>query len=76
MSEQIADEHWTYHGIDELKEKFSDWLDDIVDHLGDEREVSGKVDDGKLHFKIHDVVLTHPCELSVLIEKNKSMSAN
>ena len=61
MSEQINEDHWVCHDIDELKEKFSDWLDDTVERLGGEREVSSRVDDdGKLHFKIHDVVLTHP----------------
>ena len=61
MSEQINEDHWVYHDIDELKETFSDWLDDTVDRLGGEREVSSRVDEeGKLHFKIHDVVLTHP----------------
>ena len=61
MSEQINEDHWVYHDIDELKETFSDWLDDTVDRLGGEREVSSRVDDdGKLHFKIHDVVLSDP----------------
>ena len=60
MREQISDEHCTYHFIEELKEKFYHWLDDTVDRLGGEREVSSRVDDGKLHFKIHDVLLTHP----------------
>ena len=61
MSKEITKDHWTVHDIDELKEKFSDWLDDTVDRLGGEREVSSIVDDdGKLHFKIHDVVLSDP----------------
>ena len=61
MSVQISDDHWTDHVIDELKENFSDWFDDVVDRLGGEREVSSRVDnDGKLHFKIHDIVLTNP----------------
>ena len=61
MTEQNSDEHWIYHDIEELKETFSDWLDDTVDRLGGEREVSSRVDDdGKLHFKIHDVILSDP----------------
>ena len=61
MSVQISDDHRTDHVIDELKENFSDWFDDVVDRLGGEREVSSRVDnDGKLHFKIHDIVLTNP----------------
>ena len=61
MNEEITKDHWTVHDIDELKEKFSDWLDDTVDRLGGERKVSSRVEkEGKLHFKIHDVVLSDP----------------
>ena len=61
MSKEITKDHWTVHDIDELKEKFSDWLDDTVDRLGGEREVSSRVDEkGKLHFRIHDVILSDP----------------
>ncbi|SVB98169.1 uncharacterized protein METZ01_LOCUS251023, partial [marine metagenome] len=28
MSEQISDDHWVCHDLDELKDKFCDWLDD------------------------------------------------
>ena len=49
------------YDIEELKEVFSDWLDDTVDRLAGERKVSSRVDDeGKLHFRIHDVVLSDP----------------
>ena len=61
MSKEISEGHWFYHDIKELKEKFSDWLDDTVERLGGEREVSSRVDEeGKLHFRIHDVVLSDP----------------
>ena len=51
----------TVSDIEEMKEIFSDWLDDTVDRLGGERKVSSRVDDeGKLHFRIHDVVLSDP----------------
>ena len=51
----------TVSDIEEMKEVFSDWLDDTVDRLGGERKVSSRVDDeGKLHFRIHDVVLSDP----------------
>jgi len=54
-------DYWTVHDIEELKDTFSDWLDDTVDRLGGERKVSSRVDDeGKLHFRIHDVVLSDP----------------
>ncbi len=61
MSEEVTKDQWTVHDIDELKQKFSDWLDDTVDRLGGERKVSSRVDEaGKLHFKIHDVILSDP----------------
>ena len=80
MSKEITKDHWTVHDIDELKETLSDWLDDTVERLGGEREVSSRVnDDGKLHFKIHDVVLTHPkdtgAELDVYVTVERVESA-
>ena len=61
MSEAVTKDQWTVHDIDELKQKFSDWLDDTVDRLGGERTVSSRVEkEGKLHFKIHDVILSDP----------------
>ena len=56
-----SEDNSTVSDIEEMKEVFSDWLDDTVDRLGGERKVSSRVDDeGKLHFKIHDVVLSDP----------------
>ncbi len=56
-----SEDNSTVSDIEELKETFSDWLDDTVDRLGGERKVSSRVDDeGKLHFRIHDVVLSDP----------------
>ena len=62
MSEQISDDHWICHDLDELKDKFCDWLDDQdnVPPISEDAEVSSAEVDGKLHFKIHDVVLTNP----------------
>ena len=61
MSKEITKDHWTVHDIEELKEIFSDWLDDTVDRLGGERKVSSRVEkEGKLHFRIHDVILSDP----------------
>ena len=61
MSDEITKDRWTVHDIHELKETLSDRLDDTVDRLVGEREVSSRVDEeGKLHFRIHDVVLTNP----------------
>ena len=56
-----SEDNSTVSDIEEIKEVFSDWLDDTVDRLGGERKVSSRVDDeGKLHFRIHDVVLSDP----------------
>ena len=56
-----SEDNSTVSDIEELKEVFSDWLDDTVDRLGGERKVSSRVDDeGKLHFRIHDVILSDP----------------
>ena len=79
MSEAVTKDQWTVHDIDELKQKFSDWLDDTVERLGGERKVSSRVGkEGKLHFKNHDVILSDPDDkgdaqdLYVTIEKVKS----
>ena len=79
MSEEITKDNWTVHDIDELKETLSDWLDDTVERLGGEREVSSRVDDeGKLNFRIHDVILSDPKDkgdeqdLYVTVEKVES----
>ena len=82
MSEEITKNNWTVHDIDELKETLSDWLDDTVERLGGEREVSSRVDDdGKLHFRIHDIVLTNPRDtdeqdLYVTVERVESHEVN
>ena len=61
MSEAVTKDQWTVHDIDELKQKFSNWLDDTVDRLGGERKVSSRIDEqGKLHFRIHDMILSDP----------------
>ena len=61
MTEQITKDHWVCHDLDVLKDKLLCWFDDTVDRLAGERKVSSRVDDeGKLHFKIHDMVLTNP----------------
>ena len=83
MSEQISDDHWICHDLDELKDKFCDWLDD-QDHeppISEDAKVSSVVVDGKLHFKIHDVVLTNPRDtdeqdLYVTVERVESHEVN
>ena len=61
MSEELKKDQWTVHDIDELKQKFSDWLDDTVERPGGERKASSRVEkEGKLHFRIHDMILSDP----------------
>ena len=83
MSEQISDDYWICHDLDELKDKFCDWLDDQdnVPPISEDAEVSSVVVDGKLHFKIHDVVLTNPRDtdeqdLYVTVERVESHEVN
>ena len=62
MSEQITDDNWLCHDLDELKNKFCDWLDNQnhEQFLPMDTAVQSAIVDGKLHFKIYDVVLTNP----------------
>ena len=51
----------SFNTIEHLKDSLCAWLDDTVNRLGGEREVSSIVDDdGKLHLMVHDVVMTNP----------------
>ena len=79
MSEEVTKDQWTVQDIDELKQKFSDWLDDTFEQLGGEWKVSSRFEkEGKLHFRIHDVILSDPNDkgyaqdLYVTIEKVES----
>ena len=50
-----------FKSIQHLKDSLCRWLDDTVEKLSGDREVSSKVDDdGKLHLMVHDVILTNP----------------
>ena len=62
MTEQINEDHWVCHDLDEMKDKLCDWLDDQdnVPPISEDAEVSSVVVDGKLHFRIHDVILSDP----------------
>ena len=79
MSQQISDDHWVCNDLDELKDKFCDWLDDQVHEpvLTKDTAVKSAEVDGKLNFKIHDVVLINPRDtdeqdLYVTVERVKS----
>jgi len=46
--------------IQHLKDSLCRWLDDTVEKLGGDREVSTRVDDdGKLHLMVHDVFVSN-----------------
>ena len=48
-----------FKSIEHLKDSLCRWLDDTVEKLGGDREVSTRVDDdGRLHLMVHDVVVT------------------
>ena len=61
IDETSMTESMPFKSIQHLKDSLCRWLDDTVERLGSEREVSSRVDDdGKLHLMVHDVVMTNP----------------
>jgi len=61
VDETSMTESIPFESIQHLKDSLCRWLDDTVEKLGGEREVSSNVDDdGKLHLMVHDVVMTNP----------------
>ncbi len=61
VDETSMTESIPFKSIQHLKDSLCRWLDDTVEKLGGEREVSSNVDDdGKLHLMVHDVVVTNP----------------
>ena len=63
IDETSTIESLPFKSIQHLKDSLCRWLDDTVEKLGGEREVSSNVDDdGKLHLMVHDVVLSNPEE--------------
>jgi hypothetical protein len=61
INETSTIESLPFKSIQHLKDSLCRWLDDTVEKLGGEREVSSNVDDdGKLHLMVHDVVMTNP----------------
>ena len=50
-----------FKSIQHLKDSPCRWLDDTVEKLGGDREVSTRVDDdGRLHLMVHDVFVSNP----------------
>ena len=61
IDETSTIESLPFKSIQHLKDSLCRWLDDTVEKLDGEREVSSNVDDdGKLHLMVHDVVMTNP----------------
>ena len=61
VDETSMTESIPFKSIQHLKDSLCRWLDDTVEKLGGEREVSSNVDDdGKLHLMVHEVVMTNP----------------
>ena len=61
VDETSMTESIPFKSIQHLKDSLCRWLDDTVEKLGGEREVSSRGDDdGKLHLMVHDVVMTNP----------------
>ena len=49
-----------FKSIQHLKDSLCRWLDSTVEKLGDDREVSTRVDDdGRLHLMVHDVFVSN-----------------
>jgi hypothetical protein len=49
-----------FKSIQHLKDSLCRWLDDTVEKLGGDREVSTRVDDdGRLHLMVHDVFVSN-----------------
>ena len=63
VDETSMTESIPFKSIQHLKDSLCRWLDDTVEKLGGEREVSSRVDDdGKLHLMVHDVFMSNPEE--------------
>jgi hypothetical protein len=61
VDETSMTESIPFKSIQHLKDSLCRWLDDTVEKLSGDREVSSKVDDdGRLHLMVHDVILTNP----------------
>jgi len=61
VDETSMTESLLFKSIQHLKDSLCRWLDDTVEKLSGDREVSSKVDDdGRLHLMVHDVVMTNP----------------
>ena len=55
----LTEDQWVIQNVEDLKIQFSEWVDSQIE---EDVEIHSASTDGKLHFKIHDVVLTRPDE--------------
>ena len=61
VDETSMTESIPFKSIQHLKDSLCRWLDDTVEKLGGDREVSTRVDDdGRLHLMVHDVFVSNP----------------
>ena len=67
----LTEDQWIIQNVEDLKIQFCEWVDSQIE---EDVEIHSASTDGKLHFKIRDVVLTRPdepneTELLVTIER-------
>ena len=67
----LTEDQWIIQDVEDLKIQFCECVDSQIE---EDVEIHSASTDGKLHFKIHDVVLTRPdepneTELLVTIER-------
>ena len=67
----LTEDQWIIQNVEDLKIQLCEWVDSQIE---EDVEIHSASTDGKLHFKIHDVVLTRPdepneTELLVTIER-------
>ena len=55
----LTEDQWIIQDVEDLKIQFCEWVDSQIE---EDAEIQSASTDGKLHFKIHDVVLTRPDE--------------
>ena len=55
----LTEDQWIIQNVEDLKIQFCEWVDSQIE---EDAEIQSASTDGKLHFKIHDVVLPRPDE--------------
>ena len=52
----LTEDQWIIQNVEDLKIQFCEWVDSQIE---EDVEIHSASTDGKLHFKIHDIVLTN-----------------